>query len=100
MASIDLLSSWLADVDTEPDLRECIVDYARGRGSLSMLEICQGMDPRFQRMARAQDKIGWRWFMERMVAKDLGEIQATYSEIEGSNVTPEQWTIGVVIKLL
>jgi hypothetical protein len=29
MASIDLLSSWLADVDTEPDLRECILDYAR-----------------------------------------------------------------------
>jgi hypothetical protein len=100
MAWIDLLSSWLVDIDTEPDLRECIVDYARGRGSLSMLEICQGMDPRFQRMARAQDEIGWRRFMEGMVAKDLREIQATYSEIEGSNVTPEQWTIGVVIKLL
>jgi len=38
--------------------------------------------------------------MEGMVAKDLREIQATYSEIEGSNVMPEQWTIGVVIKLL
>jgi hypothetical protein len=38
--------------------------------------------------------------MEGMVAKDLREIQATYSEIEGSNVMPKQWTIGVVIKLL
>ncbi len=47
-----------------------------------------------------QDEIGWRWFMEGMVTKNLREIQTTYSAIEGSNVSPEQWTIGVIIKLL
>jgi hypothetical protein len=38
--------------------------------------------------------------MEGMVTKDLREIQTTYSAIEGSNVSPKQWTIGVIIKLL
>jgi hypothetical protein len=51
-------------------------------------------------MAMDQDEIGWRWFMEGMVTKNLREIQTTYSAIEGSNVSPEQWTIGVIIKLL
>jgi hypothetical protein len=51
-------------------------------------------------MATDQDEIGWRRFMEGMVTKDLREIQTTYSAIEGSNVSPKQWTIGVIIKLL
>ncbi len=38
--------------------------------------------------------------MEGMVCQQLREIQATYTSIEGSGVMPEQWTIGVVIKLL
>ena len=38
--------------------------------------------------------------MEGMVTKDLREIQTPYSAIEGSNVSPKQWTIGVIIKLL
>jgi hypothetical protein len=51
-------------------------------------------------MARDQDKIGWQRFMEGMVTKELREIQTTYSTVEGSNVSPEQWTVGVVTKLL
>ncbi len=100
MKSIDLLSCWMVEVDTDPDLRECILEYAKGRGTITMSEICQGRDSRFQRMAMDQDKIGWRRFMEGMVTKDLQEIQTTYSAIEGSNVSPKQWTIGVIIKLL
>ncbi len=38
--------------------------------------------------------------MEGMVCQQLREIQATYTSIEGSQVPPEQWTTGVVIKLL
>ena len=65
-----------------------------------MSNICQDRDPRFQRMARDQDEIGWRRFMEGMVPKGLQEIQSTYSAIEGSNISPEQWTVGVIIKLM
>ncbi len=100
MISVDLLLSWMAEVDTDPDLRECIVDYAKGQGALTMSEICQGMDTRCRRMARDQDEIGWQRFMEGMVMIGLHDIQTSYSVVNGSNVTPEQWTTGVVIKLL
>ncbi len=100
MKSIDLLSHWMVDADTDPDLQECIIEYARGRGTITMSNICQDRDPHFQRMARDQDKIGWRRFMEGMGSKGLREIQSTYSAIEGSNISPEQWTVGVIIKLM
>ena len=51
-------------------------------------------------MAQDQDDIGWRRFMEGMVCQRLREIQATYTSIKGSRVTPEPWTTGVVIQLL
>jgi hypothetical protein len=38
--------------------------------------------------------------MEGMVCNGLQEIQTTYSVIEGSNVTLEKWTAGVITKLL
>jgi hypothetical protein len=37
MKSINLLSSWMMGVNTDPDLRECIVEYAKGRGTITML---------------------------------------------------------------
>jgi hypothetical protein len=48
MTSINLLASWLAAVDTDLDLRDCIVDYAKGRGSITMEEICWNMDSCFR----------------------------------------------------
>ncbi len=38
--------------------------------------------------------------MEGMVCQQLREIQATYTSIKGSGIMLEQWTTGVVIKLL
>jgi hypothetical protein len=64
MKSIDLLSSWMAGVDTDQDLRDCIVEYATGRGTITMTEICRNLDARFRQMARDQDEIAgdgsWR----------------------------------------
>ena len=51
-------------------------------------------------MAVDQDIIGCRRFIEGMVCKGIREIQTAYSIVEGSSVTPEQWTTGVVTKLL
>ena len=36
----------------------------------------------------------------RLKSKGLQEKQTTYSAIDGSNVSSEQWTTGVVVKLL
>jgi hypothetical protein len=100
MKSVDLLGTWLKEVETDPNLIDCIVEYAKGCGRLSMSDICLGLDMRYRLMAQDQDEIGWRRFMEGMVCQQLREIQATYTSIEGSCVTPEQWATGVVIKLL
>ena len=96
MKSIDLLQSWLAEVDTDPDLLDCIVKHTKGRGGVTMSEICLGMDSRHCLMAQDQDVIGWRWFMEGMICQQLREIQAMYTVIKGSWIMPEQWTIVVV----
>jgi hypothetical protein len=44
MKSIDLLNTWAAEVDTDPLLWDCMVEYAKGRGRVKMEEICQGRD--------------------------------------------------------
>ncbi len=101
MNFFDLLNTWMAEVVTDPDFWDCmVVEYFKGRGGDRMEEIFWGMDTRFCWMVANQDIIGWRRFMEGMVCKGLREIQSTYSAVNGSNVSPEQWTTGVVIKLL
>jgi hypothetical protein len=100
LKSIDLLEQWLEEVDTDPDLLECIVEYARGRGQVAMLDICRGRDSQYTKMADEQDAIGWRRFMEGMVTRSIRRIQEMYTTMDGSNLSPEKWTIGVVTKLL
>jgi hypothetical protein len=43
--------------DTDPDLRECIYEFAMGRGGVLMENICQdhGYNKRYVKMATAQD---------------------------------------------
>ncbi len=100
MKSINLLACWLTEVDTDPNLWGCIVDYAKGHREVTMSDICLGMDTRYRLMAQDQDAIGWRRFMEGMICQQIREIQAMYTVIEGSRVTLEHWTMGVVVKLL
>jgi hypothetical protein len=100
MHSIDLLEHWLVEVNTDPDLRECIVEYAKGRGGYTMTEICRGMDSRYRKVAEEQDAIGWMRFTEGMICRGLRGLQETYTAVEGSNVTREQWATGVIINLL
>jgi hypothetical protein len=100
MHSIDLLEHWLVKVYTDPNLRECMVEYAKGRGSLTMTEMCRGMDNRYPKVAEEQDAIGWRSFMEGMICHGLRGLQEIYTTVHGPNVTGEQWVTGVIIRLL
>jgi hypothetical protein len=90
MKSIDLLKSWLAEVDTDPDLQDCIVKYAKGRrggyhvGDLSQHGfqiLSDGSGLKCHRMETVHGRYG---------TSGLREIQATYTVIEGSQVTPKQ----------
>jgi hypothetical protein len=86
--------------DTEPDLLDCIAEYAYSWGGRWMMEICYGLGDEYQKMARDQDAIGWRRFMEGMISKRMQEIQWTYHMREGTRVSPEWWAQGLILKLL
>jgi hypothetical protein len=65
-----------------------------------MSDICRGRDSRYAKMADEQDNIGWRRFMEGMVTRSIRRIQETYTIMNGSNLSPQKWAVGVVTKLL
>jgi hypothetical protein len=101
LATIKLLDQWMKKRETDPDLRECIYEYATGRGGITMEEICsnQGYNGQYQQMAKAQDGIGWRRFMEGMVCKEIRAIQTTYTALSGSRMSAERWTEELITKL-
>ncbi len=54
------MEAWMEEVGTDPDLLDCIAEYAYARGGRTMMEICDGLGERYLQMAREQDAIGWR----------------------------------------
>ncbi len=40
LKSIEIFEHWLIEVDTDPDLLSCIVEFAKGQGGITMTEIC------------------------------------------------------------
>jgi hypothetical protein len=88
--------------NTDPDLRDCIYEYATGRGMLSMEAICIEYDytDRYKTMARSQDSIGWRRFMEGMVCKEIRVIQSSYSSGTGLRCNTANWGRDLVTHLL
>ena len=69
-----------------------------------MEEICieNSYDERYKVMARAQDSIGWRRFMEGMVCKEIRAIQHTHSSVTGLRCNTEHggWGRELVTHLL
>ena len=67
-----------------------------------MEDICKdsGYDERYRMMARAQDEIGWRRFMEGMVCKEMRTIQCSQCSVEGRRNDTEKWGRELVIHLL
>jgi hypothetical protein len=101
-ATIKLLDQWMKRHVTDPNLRECIYEYATGRGGRTMAEICSdhGYDGRYQEMARAQDAIGWWQFMEGIICKEIWAIQKIYTAFCGSQTSAEKWMGELITKLL
>jgi hypothetical protein len=97
---VDLLEAWMEESGTDPDLLDCIAEYAYSRGGRTMVEICRGLGEPFQRMARDQDEIGWRQFMEEMICGRMRQIQREYQCREGSPANTDRWVKGVILKLL
>jgi hypothetical protein len=98
--TINIMDQWLSNTGTEPTLQTCLVEYAQGRGSISMMEVCQGMGEIYISMANNQDRIEWWRFMEGMVCKKICGIQEAYAMIKGMHTSAPRWTTGLVLKLL
>jgi hypothetical protein len=67
-----------------------------------MHDICieNDLDDTFLAMAREQDLIGWRRFMEGMICSGMRRIQANFAEVVVSNLTITRWASGCIIRLL
>ena len=98
--SIGLMNKWLRSVGTDPRLRQCIIQYARGRGGTTLEHIARPFGSSYQHLATSQDKIGWRRFMEGMISKEMVSIQESFLTKCNSTWTIETWTKGLVVKLL
>jgi hypothetical protein len=85
------MEEWLEEAKTEPELLDCIAEFAQGKGGRTMTDICAGLAPRFDQMAKEQDAIGWRRFMEGMISRRMREIQFNYHHQEGTRTSPEKW---------
>ncbi len=101
-STIKLLDQWMKRHTMDPDLWECMYEYAMGRSRRTMADICSEhrYNGRYQGMARAQDAIGWRQFMEGMICKEIWAIQKTYTALSGLRTSAEKWTGELIMKLL
>jgi hypothetical protein len=88
MKSIDLMKHWLTEVDTNPELLDCIMEYAQGQGGITMTKICYDKAHHYQLMAADQDEIGWWHFMEGMVYRCVQDIQTVYSSQRLFHLSP------------
>ena len=86
--TLDLTEEWLEDKETDTELMDCMMELAHGRGRKTMGKICEGLDQRFICMAKEQDSIGWRRFMEGMICKSMRRIQTKYHYWEGTTTNP------------
>ena len=89
--TIDLMDDWMYDVGTDGGLAKALTRFAKGRGGITMEEICSSMHDKYHRFAQSQDRIGWRRFMEGMVSKEIAPIQWEYLVLSGSSVSLERW---------
>ena len=57
-------------------------------------------DPLSIKLARSQDKIGWRRFMEGMISKEFCRIQETQLRLGRTHVSGAKWAQCLSVKLL
>ena len=100
LRSIELLDDWLDRTGTDKVLRRCLVQFAKGRGGQTMIQITCSMSQAYRRLASSQDEIGWRRFMEGMISKEMLSIQQRHLILTGSTWTIAAWAKGLVVKLL
>ena len=59
-------------------LRQCIIEYAIGRGEVSMGHVVIRKSARFHELGQSVDRVGWRRFMEGMVSNEVVILQSEF----------------------
>ena len=77
----DDLEDWMVkDSKTDSELAFWIPKYIMMRGTKNLLDMGL-MSPQMRRLARSQDTIGWRNFMEGRISKEFLDIQSVHLEL-------------------
>ncbi len=100
MQSSQALEQWLGEADTDPELIDCIVDYVQGRGTIAMASAMRDDPPQFQAFGQLQDVIGWRRFLEGMISKEIVVLQQQFYAVNGSWLSLDKWSSGLITQLL
>ena len=98
--SVDSLSDWLEDNDTEGGLAKCLVTFLRLRGRDCMSTVCRGMHSRFRRLGESMDLIGWVRTLEGMIPKEAIRLQRDHLALQNKQGKLQAWGSGLVIRLL
>ncbi len=75
-------------------LEKCIMRFVRSRNGKRFVEFVSGdQDPIVKKLARSQDQIGWRRFMEGMISKsnEFCGIQEVHRRLGGSYLSGAKW---------
>jgi hypothetical protein len=93
---------WMAAHHTHPNLLLRLIQYLRGRGTITCLECLDNLNlPHiFQDYAASQDVIGWDGFVTGMVSNKLLCIQSAVSHSSRSSSYAMRWISGLITQLL
>jgi hypothetical protein len=94
--AMSALEQWLKAADTDPDLAESIDEYMQWQGTAMMEEVVWDALLWFRAMGLSQDKIGWQRLLKGMILIEITAIQQQFQALNGSNISLEKWTSGLV----
>ena len=84
---------------TEPELAYWIPKYVEGRGSLRFQDLGT-MSPEMSSLAREQDVIGWKNFMEGRISRKFYNIQLAHLKDVSGHLNGKDWVRNFITKLL
>ena len=92
MKNAEELGSWLfADNKTESQIAYWVPKFIMYRGNVKFSEMGE-MSPEIMALAKSQDLIGWRKFMEGSISKSFYKIQSWYLSDSQSYMNGQDWT--------
>jgi hypothetical protein len=100
--SMQEVERWMVAHHTHPNLLLLLIQYLRGRGTITCLECSDNLNlPHiFQDYAASQDVIGWDEFVTGMVSNKLLSIQSAVSHSSRSSSNAMRWISGLTTQLL